>query len=603
MTWYLPLIFGILHWTPLQRMIGPCERGVIPPTPVLLQIPALRTLVVICSVRSEALWTGVPDVHGKALPGQLEKLKFYSMEAIYTRGPDFGMAKFLAVIILIRHMLRQHRLYAKANLRPGFSGQVQLVFCVVEGPEHLIDHGAQARFEAPFDCLQLLWLGRPILDVLDVLDVEPFIKIQKPLMKPSLDAQPQLQAIDLRDEAHELEAQQAGAPPVRSAYERHLRKPQNASFPNQYLQELGGETTASLSSAIYMADSSSSNKEQALVIVVPVGLPPELHQCAPEYFLVVDSGATVHCLWDATCTAHLREQNSSIGWGGVDSRAVCIATGHLCGVTFCKSKSNKWSNFLITSGINDAWVIPTAARMLFSQVRAKQQGHRCVLDGPNPGLIICDTNDFVPFVIEEETQFCMFPMHPPPTSSARHAGLYSSSMRVLNLEGSGKSSSKAHALIFNPLVSKILLKRSALKRASHADIKQRKLLQVESRRIQKEKQRLLEEKRHLVEEKRLIRDQANRTNYHSYHRRCGHANMKNLITFKRHGKVTASRLPPKFLRNYRKDCPICVAMKKRRKSLPKGPNSAHELDHLVPWEEVFTDSSGKFRRKSKEGNN
>ena len=128
---------------------------------------------------------------------------------------------------------------------------------------------------------------------------------------------------------------------ISSAYEQHLRKPQNATFPNQYLQELGGETTVSLSSAIYMADSSSSKKEQALVIVVPVGLPPELHQCAPEYFLVVDSGATVHCLWDATCTAHLREQNSSIGWGGVDSRAVCIATGHLCGVTFCKSKSNK----------------------------------------------------------------------------------------------------------------------------------------------------------------------------------------------------------------------------------------------------------------------
>jgi hypothetical protein len=111
---------------------------------------------------------------------------------------------------------------------------------------------------------------------------------------------------------------------ISSAYERHLRKPQNASLPNQYLQKLGGETTVSLSSAIYMADSSSSNKEQALVIVVPVGFPPELHQCAPEYFLVVDSGDTVHCLWDATCTAHLREQNSSIGWGGVDSRAVSM---------------------------------------------------------------------------------------------------------------------------------------------------------------------------------------------------------------------------------------------------------------------------------------
>jgi hypothetical protein len=86
---------------------------------------------------------------------------------------------------------------------------------------------------------------------------------------------------------------------ISSAYERHLRKPQDESYSNQYLQELGGETTASLSLAIYMADSSSSNKEQALAIVVPVGLPPELHQCAPEYFLVVDSGAAVHCLWDA----------------------------------------------------------------------------------------------------------------------------------------------------------------------------------------------------------------------------------------------------------------------------------------------------------------
>jgi hypothetical protein len=158
-----------------------------------------------------------------------------------------------------------------------------------------------------------------------------------------------------------------------------------------------------------------------------------------------------------------------MGW----CRLTCSMHSYwLCGVTFCKSKSNKWSKVLITSGINDTWVIPTAARMLFSQVRAKNQGHRCILDGLNPGLIIGDTGDFIPFVIEEETQFCMFPMYPPPTSSARHAGLYSSSMRVLNLKESGKSSSKAHALVFNPLVSKILLKRSALKRASHADRKQ-----------------------------------------------------------------------------------------------------------------------------------
>jgi hypothetical protein len=153
---------------------------------------------------------------------------------------------------------------------------------------------------------------------------------------------------------------------ISEAYERHLLKqlkPQNASFPNQYLQEHGGETTASLSSAIYMADPSSNNKERSLVVVVPVGLPPELHQCAPEYFLVVDSGATVHCLWDAMCTSsHLKEQNSAIGWGGVGSHSVCIAIGRLCGVTFCKSKSNNWSKVLITSVTNDAWAIPTSQR-------------------------------------------------------------------------------------------------------------------------------------------------------------------------------------------------------------------------------------------------
>jgi hypothetical protein len=91
----------------------------------------------------------------------------------------------------------------------------------------------------------------------------------------------------------------------------------------------------------------------------------------------------------------------------------------------------------------------------------------------------------------------------------------------------------------------------------------------------------------------------NWSNYHSNHRKCGHANLKNLVAFKRHGKVIASRLHPKFLRNHRKECPICVAMKKRRKSLQQGCNSTHELKDLMPWEEAFTASSGKFRRKSK----
>jgi hypothetical protein len=175
-------------------------------------------------------------------------------------------------------------------------------------------------------------------------------------------------------------------------------------------------------------------------------------------------------------------------------------------------------------------------------------------------------------------------------------------MHVIDLSKTGKKT-KEHAIIFNPLVSKILLKCSLLKKYTYADRKQRKLLQDVSRRIKKEKQQLLEEKRRHIEEKKLLRDQANKSQYNAYHRKCGHANLKLLFKFKRHGKVIASRLPSKFLRDYRKDFPLCIAMKKRRKSLPKESISVHVLNTLVPWEEVFSDSSGKFSLRSKQGNN
>jgi hypothetical protein len=113
--------------------------------------------------------------------------------------------------------------------------------------------------------------------------------------------------------------------------------------------------------------------------------------------------------------------------------------------------------------------------MLFSQICEKTQRHRCILEGQNPSLIIGDSDDLLPFVleeqIEEQTQCGLFPLYPPPTPSATHANLYSSSLKVVNLQKSGKSSSKAEALLFNPLVTKILIKSSALKRVSHAERK------------------------------------------------------------------------------------------------------------------------------------
>ena len=119
----------------------------------------------------------------------------------------------------------------------------------------------------------------------------------------------------------------------------------------QSLQEAGGENVT-LKAAAHMADTVNGHREeQAHVIILPPGLPTEMRQTAPEHFLVADSGATVHCLWDSICTAYLTEQNSSINWGGADSRSVCIAIGHLCGVTFSKDSSNNWT----------AWIFKRAA--------------------------------------------------------------------------------------------------------------------------------------------------------------------------------------------------------------------------------------------------
>ena len=85
----------------------------------------------------------------------------------------------------------------------------------------------------------------------------------------------------------------------------------------QTLKEAGGEMDITLTASVHMADSlSGPRKQQAYVIILPSGLPAELRQTTPEHFLVADSGATVHCLWDSICTAYLTEQNSSINWGG-----------------------------------------------------------------------------------------------------------------------------------------------------------------------------------------------------------------------------------------------------------------------------------------------
>jgi len=118
---------------------------------------------------------------------------------------------------------------------------------------------------------------------------------------------------------------------------------------------------------------------------------------------------------------------------------------------------------ILTSGCNDTWTIPNANLLRFSQVRAKLHGHRCILEGPNPGLIIGDTNDFIQFVTKEETGYCLLPMFPPPSYLTVHIGIYSNLMRGWLI---WTREITATALCFNPLVKRILLNRSIAKRLS-----------------------------------------------------------------------------------------------------------------------------------------
>jgi hypothetical protein len=215
-------------------------------------------------------------------------------------------------------------------------------------------------------------------------------------------------------------------------------------------------------------------------------------------------------------------------------------------------------------------------------------------------MFIAGTKDFIPFVTEEDTGYCLLPMFPPPSSATRHTGIYSTSMRVINMNAGNNS---ATALSFNPLVQRILLNRSIAKRLSDIrnDVRQNmRLVSKEAKRNKLAKKSIIAEKRKIAEEKLLIKQKLNQRNYKAYHTACGHAHLKKTIAFKRSGKLIASKLPSKFLKIYQKNCAICLATKKRRKSTPKA--NSNLTDDLVLWEETYADSSGKFRTKSKRGN-
>ena len=133
-------------------------------------------------------------------------------------------------------------------------------------------------------------------------------------------------------------------------------------------------------------------------------LPPELHQTPPAWWMLYDSGASMHIILDQIMLAYGFESNAIMGWGGQDKGDRCIAKGQLFGTTWTYSPSEGWVKVILHSGQRDTtWVIPGASRPLFSGVQARRQGHKAVEAGPNPALFLNgDENKFIPLVSDSE---------------------------------------------------------------------------------------------------------------------------------------------------------------------------------------------------------
>jgi hypothetical protein len=52
------------------------------------------------------------------------------------------------------------------------------------------------------------------------------------------------------------------------------------------------------------------------------------------------------------------------------------------------------------------------------------------------------------------------------------------------------------------------------------------------------------------------------------HESCGHRSPKRLINLKRLGRIKASNLPSHFLKEFKFECPVCLASSRKRKTLP-----------------------------------
>jgi len=167
------------------------------------------------------------------------------------------------------------------------------------------------------------------------------------------------------------------------------------------------------------ASSSRAGSAFSVQVVHLVSPPPEVRHVIPEYFMLCDSGATHHMLSDMMFFAHLRDKYLQVSWGD-SSPSRSLGIGHLIFLGYLSSaRSGRAAPkpCILTSGTDDALLIPDCTRSLCSLTCFSAQGHTVHLNESNPGIVLRDGKGFIPCCLESETGYVLLPCFPPPSSA------------------------------------------------------------------------------------------------------------------------------------------------------------------------------------------
>jgi hypothetical protein len=284
---------------------------------------------------------------------------------------------------------------------------------------------------------------------------------------------------------------------------------------------------------------------------------------------MADSGATVNVVWDTELTSNFRACSHALrGFQGMASFAIGEAL--LDVLVLAHVQNEGWSTKHLSSGDYDTWIVPDARIQILSLTTLTNQGHEVRIGGPTSGIFVAGRRDiFIPLFKDDVSGYYVLPVKAPSFRAAglkpditlqRRPTLAGSVLNVATDDDLGEELPAASLATPSSSVPTTTRKRmlSDIEMGSTTDAQD------------------ADKNTHgaTCAVSTLLKDAALAKHVQRVHEKLGHVDLKRIFKFKRLGKIVCANLPPRFLKAYRKACPICLATKRRRRSLPKSAASS-----------------------------